>query len=299
MNENLFNMTFTPVLYNEAFTDQEAATLTAGGQIEKEARVYISAKAEKATYIYRLSPTYRAPALRFGGSPEFCGFLIDNKVYTDFDGINAAFRHDLKNTYMDAVKDEEAAAAMIKKYHYEEWELRDLRYALQYDRDDSIKRHFYAGTLPTFDPLTGDDKISGDSLIDYIIDPAAVVQEYAAATLEAALPRIYAKYHVFNKIMEGLQALKNDTGRIEHKIKAMAAAITDQKTVKLTLACGASVKVEASAIKYLGGRKYISTYDVKASDRDKLPRNEYNRPDDIKPADILTISHGTKILYTA
>lgn len=299
MNENIFNMTFSPVLYNEAFTEQDAATLTAGGQIEKDERVYISARAEKAVYIYRLLPTYRSPALHFGGSPEFCGFIVENKVYTDFDGINAAFRHDLKNAYMDAVKDEEAAAAMIEKYQYADWELRDLRYALQYDRDESIEKHFYAGTLPTFDPLTGEDKISGESLIDYIIDPAAVVQEYATATLEAALPRIYAKYHVFNKIMEGLQELKNDTGRIEHKIKAMAATITDQKTVKLALACGASVKVEANAIKYLGGRKYISTYDVISSDRDKLPRNDYNRPDDIKPADILTISHGSKILYTA
>lgn len=299
MNENIFNMTFTPVLYNEAFTEQEAATLTAGGQIEKEERVYISAKAEKAVYLYRLLPTYRTPALHFGGSPEFCGFIVENKVYTDFDGINAAFRHDLKNAYMDAVKDEEAATAMIKKYHYEEWELRDLRYALQYDRAESVERHFYAGTLPTFDPLTGDDKISGDSLIDYIIDPAAVVQEYATATLEAALPRIYAKYHVFNKIMEGLQALKNDRSRIEHKIKAMAATITDQKTVKLSLACGASVKVEARAVKYLTSRNNLSSYYVIASDRDKLPRNEYNRPDDIKPADILTISHGSKILYTA
>lgn len=75
--------------------------------------------------------------------------------------------------------------------------------------------------------------------------------------------------------------------------------VKDEKTVRISLANGNEVKVEASAIKQLPFCNYISPWHVAASDRKLLDRNEYDRECDIYLSDVKKVSHGGRVLYMA
>jgi hypothetical protein len=134
-------------------------------------------------------------------------------------------------------------------------------------------------------------------IIKYIMEPETVTAECAEEFIKANAANIYKQYIQRNKTAEILRRIKADRSRPEHYIKRIADSISEEKTVKITLSNGQTVKTDANAVKRITSLGYINSWDVAAADRDKLPRNEYNRAADITPDMIRTIEHGKRILY--
>ena len=134
-------------------------------------------------------------------------------------------------------------------------------------------------------------------IIKYIMDPETVIAERAREFIKTNAANIYKQYIQRNKTAEILRRIKADRSRPEHQIKRIRDSITDEKTVKITLDNGQTIRADASAVKRITSSGYIHSYDIIAADRDKLPRNEYNRAADVTPDMIRIIEHGKRILY--
>ena len=136
-------------------------------------------------------------------------------------------------------------------------------------------------------------------IIRYIMEPDTVTAERAEEFIKANAANIYKQYIQRNKTAEILRRIKADRSRPEHQIKRIRDSITDEKTVKITLDNGQTVRAEAAAVKRIISFGCIHSYDITGADRDKLPRNEYNRAADVTPDMIRSIEHGKRILYKA
>ena len=128
-----------------------------------------------------------------------------------------------------------------------------------------------------------------ENVINYIADQ--YIDLYKAT--------IYKCWVEYEKTAEAYKKITSDKDNDEHKIKRIAASIHDEKTLKIELSNGNTVKVEARAVSALRHNGSISDYYVIAADRQYLDRNEYGRGKDITLADIVTISHGQRLLYKA
>ena len=105
----------------------------------------------------------------------------------------------------------------------------------------------------------------------------------------------------YNIVTAGIKAIKEDKTNPLHLVKKIRTATTggNEKTFKILLANGHTVKAEADAVRRIAYCGDISPYHINCSDRQYLNKNEHGRPEDIQPAEIIQISHGSRILYTA
>ena len=135
------------------------------------------------------------------------------------------------------------------------------------------------------------------TLIQYVLTPDDVVKQLAEQYLEGRKDEVYTTWTNYSSVKAAYDAIIADPSRPEHTLKAMAAAVTNEKTVRLHLTTGEQIRAEAAGVKrmpynYDGS---VSSFYIIAADR---LLDERKRPRDIVASEIVSISHGSKTLWT-
>jgi len=288
---------------SDHFTPEEIAALVNGEQVKKgdgwRRRAYFSTPYTAGVRFIYSAYTTDADNIEPKHDPSFSGFLYNNLFYNDFKSIAEAAADDINAAILEAIPTEAAAetnAGTLESYEQEQIE--SLR-AADFTRD--ALTHFIEETTPSLYLYTYRDELSAAEAIRYILNPAEVVKEYATEYARTHGAAILKKYIEYNKTRAALDQMQRDKTNPAHMLKKIndATANGDEKTYRVTLTNGATVKVEAHAVRRLAYCGYMSEWYISASDRAKLPKDSNGRPADIKPADIVTITHGARVIYKA
>lgn len=286
---------------DNGWTIEELKALAAGKQVHKDGKYseefYFSTPYNNAVrLIYAVSVSKGSDSPTPGTDAKYRGFMFAGNIYTDSNRIAEQYCKDVNTALLDLFPNEHAAKRNYKDDYMtnqvESW--KNSTYA------EEAKRHFYNDTKPELYLYHNNTSgISLKSIIAYIQDPAAEIERAAKEYSNTHAAEIYISHIRYNGTRKALEAIKSDPTREEHKILKMTNCIDNQKTVRILLDNGNEVKVEASAVKYLGLRSDISYLYVSAADRDKLHKNEYGRPEDITVNQIKAIIYNGKTLYKA
>lgn len=290
-----------------AFTPEEIEKLTNGQQVRHETEymkspvitAYFATPYTAETHLlFSIGNAYKETNVRPGEDAKYNGFIHGDKVYTDKESIKQSLFNDIETEILKRIPDEATAAKLNEAA--EGYTRERIDAALNYNYRKQAQEHFYKGTSPKLCPYAADREIYGDAeLIEYIESPGEIVSRKASEYITDRAMSIYIKFIHVNRINSELEKIRNNPADESHTIKRISESIADQKTVKIELANGEIVKCEAAGVKHIIYSGYINSWEVASSDKHKLRKNKYNSPDDLRPADIKTITHGKKILYAA
>ena len=292
---------------NEEFlTLAERESLTNGEQLARK-EGYSAAVYSCVKYSENVSFLYRAPAHLHDGvvvpsagcDSRYYGFFIGSDLYTDTKPIAEKLREDIERRIQEKVPTEHAAA--ITAANVEAWEKENIEECKQWEEHykKNARELFFRGKKPLLHLYRNNRDFETDLIIDYLINPEKVVETEALRFICDSAAHIYQQWIGYARTLEEYNAITADPDREEHKMLRIYNCIKDEKTVRISLANGNDVKVEASAIKQLPFCNYISPWHVAASDRKLLDRNEYGRDRDIYLSDVKKVSHGGRVLYMA
>lgn len=281
-------------------------TQNSGEKYGKSRFHYIAQKYNNSVFLVYIMKEYGTAAgadpeqITPGASFDYFGFIHKCRFYGTGENkeILRKFSEDIAHKVLESIPDEATAeqnAAHIATYDRENIE----QYYINGDFTKAAQEHFYTGEEPEISIHPDMSRTGNAEIIRYIMEPETVTAERAEDFIKANAANIYKQYIQRNKTVEILRRIKADMSRPEHRIKQIRDSITDEKTVKITLDNGQTIRAEASAVKRITSFGYIHSYDIIAADRNKLPRNEYNRAADITPDMIRSIEHGKRILYKA
>lgn len=232
-----------------------------------------------------------------GREAKYYGFMIGETLYTAMNAMREKFSADIDRYLLEHIP-AETDAAHVAANIIEEWERNRLEGMKEADYNGDARRMFFEGKRPTLTLYSEKDQPI-DELIKYVQEPEKTIEAAALRYMCDKPQKIYGAWIVYNRVSAAYEAITADKANDEHKLKKIAAAITDQKTVRIDLTNGNTVKVEADAVKSMPFCGYISSWRVSACDRKYIPQTPYGRPDEIKVSDILKIWHGAKLLYVA
>ena len=229
-------------------------------------------------------------------APKVFGFMHGDNLYTDIAAINARYAEGIESKLQEMIPDEETARRRFAESDsISDYGRGRVNNASDYDVSESVRRHFYDGTRPELRLYADSRRITGMyTAIEYIINPDKLIADTATEYAQEHIAEITAEYITLNKTNAALDSLIADTGRPEHLIRRISAAVTDQKVVRVELVSGEEIRVEAQAIKSMRYGNTISRWYIVAADRDKLPRNH-----EITPEQIASIKYGQRTLYKA
>ena len=288
---------------NDGWTAGELNALSAGEQVHKGGK-YTEAFYFSTPYNNAVRLVYVVSVSNGSGSPtpgtdaKYRGFMFAGNIYTDSHKIAEQYCKDINTALLDLFPHEHAAKRNYN--NHDDYMKSQVESWKNYTYDGDAKRHFYNGTRPELYLYhNNNNSVSLKNIIAYIQDPATEVERAAKEYSNTHAAEIYISHIRYNGTRKALEAIKTDPTREEHKILKMTACIDNQKTVRVLLDNENEVKVEASAIKYIGLRSDISYLYVSSADRDKLHKNEYGRPEDITVNQIKAISYNGKTLYKA
>ena len=288
---------------SDLFSEKEIISLLYGEQVQKgdgwRARVYFSTPyIDNVCFVYGV-PTTDAGTIAPKTGADFAGFIYNGAYYNDFETIANAAADDINAAILQAIPTEEAAeqnAGTLEKYDAERIE---TSRAADYTRD--ALTHFIEDTTPELYIYSYRGEMNAAETIKYIVNPAEVVKDHAAHYMSNYGAAILQKYIQYNRTAAALRNIKADKANEAHILKRIKNATTDQKfkTFKLLLNNGETVKADADGVRRMAYCGYLSTWHINTSDRGKLARNEYGRPDDVKPGQIKKIIYSNRVLYSA
>lgn len=298
-NRNIFTMAEIADLLSG-----KRITQTSGEKYGKSRFHYIAQKYNNSVFLVYIMKEYGTVTgadpeqITPGVSFDYFGFIHKCRFYGTGENkeILRKFSADIAHKVLELIPDEATAeqnAAHIATYDRENIE----QHYINGDFTKAAQEHFYTGEEPEISIHPDMSRTGNAEIIRYIMEPETVTAERAEDFIKVNAANIYKQYIQRNKTAEILRRIKTDRSRPEHQIKRIRDSITDEKTVKITLDNGQTVRAEAAAVKRIASFGYISSYDITAADRDKLPRNEYNRAADVTPDMIRSIEHGKRILY--
>lgn len=289
---------------NEIFTPEEIAKLLEGGQVIKNSsywnNLYIATLYKNNIYfVYSFHLYQEQKHIEPRTNADYCGFIYNNKYYTDVKTIAEEAAEDINRAIIAAIPTEEAAknnAASIPDY-----EQKSIDFMLTADYSKDALKYFINEEAPELILFCGASELNQNLLIDYIVNPTETIQKYCIDYMEAKKAEIYKSYIRYNRKLKALAKIRADKANKAHILKAINDAIKggEQKSFRITLETGAIIKVEARAVRNIANCGDISYFYVAASDREHLKKNQYGHFEDIQPEEIKTIMHGTKILYRA
>lgn len=292
---------------NEEFLSlAERESLTNGEQLARKegysAAVYSCVKhSENVSFLYRAPAHLREGVVvpSAGCDSRYYGFFIGSDLYTDTKPIAEKLREDIERRLHEEIPTEHAAA--ITAANVEEWERKNIEECKQWEEHykKNARELFFRGKKPLLHLYRNHRDFETDLIIEYLINPEKVVETEALRFICNDAAHIYQQWIGYARTLEEYNAITADPDREEHKMLRIYNCIKDEKTVRISLANGNDVKVEASAIKQLPFCNYISSWHVAASDRKLLDRNEYGRDRDIYLSDVKKVSHGGRVLYMA
>ena len=294
---------------SDFFSDDEIAKLINGEQLKKgedwRAAVYIALDyipdcANLVKFVYNQQND--AGTLHPGYNLSYCGFIYDGRYYKNLTPIREKAAEDINAELLKRINSEEAAEANAAGKIAESWKQEQIADYKTADYTSEAARMFLDDTAPDLTLYKGGaEKLNEKDLINYIINPAAVVSQKATAHAETNAFEIYKTYIIYNRTAAALDAIKADQANQAHTLKRIKDATNDQKfkTFKLLLSNGQTVRADADGVRRMAYCGYLSTWHIDNSDRDKLSRNEYGRPDDVKPAQIKKILYSGRVLYSA
>lgn len=282
-------------LYSDIFTRAEIAALQAGNSVKKEISRYTvhyfgirSDRNNAVFYVYK-QETYSERRQRIGkNNPlNYAGFIFQGRYYTDADRIITAFKKAVNAKIIEMIPTEEDARKRAAAADLPEWKKDQIRECEKADYTDDARRAFFEGIEPEL-ILTEIYRLpeAADAALLYITNPSKAVQMYAESQIEGRESEILTAYIRYDKRREKLDEIRSNPEDVTHKIKRMADAIQDEKTVRITTTAGQEYRVNASAIKHLKYSESISKWES-GVDRE------------VKAAEITRISHGSRILYSA
>jgi uncharacterized ubiquitin-like protein YukD len=283
-------------LESDFFTAAELAALDRGEQILKKVDSYNTAYfatpyTARTKLIFNLS-SYRGE-IPAGTNATYTGFLLEGKAYTDAAKLQTALEDEIESQIEKRIPDLNTA---IKGTDPER-----IKFYLEYDYTvDAATQYYYQGKEPQLKLYTTySQKHTAGELIRWMEDRETFTAAQAAAYIEHSgqtIAEIYVRYDGRKKALESIRADENHPAR---QIKKLRDSVNDEKTVKVELTNGATVKVDTKAIRYMGNDGEISNWYVIAADRGKLPKDQYNRPRNIKISEVKAIYHGQRTLYQA
>ena len=287
------------------FTVEEVSRLSDGVPVAKKAS-YNSAVYFTVTYsdgvklIYYVSSYDERDRVNAGRDAKFWGVMIGEVVYISNDkDISAKMAEDVNRYLLEHVKSEsDAAHAAANAGEYERGRINEAK---ERDIYGEAQRAFYDHKPPELVLYYRDNSYSygWDTIIEYLTEPQKAIEKEALRHLCEKPHEVYISYILYNRISATYGEIKSNTGSEEHKLLKISDCIKEQKTVKIELLNGKKVTVEAGAVRRIIYSGYISPYSVFARDRQFLEKNEYGHDKDIKAADIVSISHGGRVLYRA
>lgn len=180
----------------------------------------------------------------------------------------------------------------LKERHKENYE-----YFLNVEAKEMAKNYFCRNENVDsiqFKPYINIDTITDLSAIEYVHNPS-FIENYVECYLKEQDYSI--KWHLWETdcLRKELKILEGDIGSELHIQRKISQAITDEKTVKVTVEIDGkqfTFSSEANTIK----RHYYGTWYIAARDRKEYKTLFGNY--DYKAKDIVKITHGRKVLYS-
>lgn len=287
----------------EVLTASDIETLTAGGTVYKAEERYlmrhhtaIPYQGAAAWLVYVISGETIEP----GHDAKYSGFIVNGLYYQGTAEIRAKLADDINAELLRMIPDEETAARLFEESKPQEYERDNVKTYKEYSRESDAKQLYYTNKKPSIRLYSvKGDKISAGDVIRYLINPEPIIKANAEAFAASHRLDIVRDWIEYNKTLSAYNAIIADKTHEAHQIKRIIDAVTDEKTIKINLSNGHTVKAEARAVSGLQHSGYISSYYIAAADRQHIDRNEYGRAKDITVADIVSITHGMRTLYNA
>lgn len=281
-------------LESDFFTAAELAALDRGEQIRTEDgnnAFFTTDYDGHAKLLFHLG-TYRN-GIPAGTNATYRGFMIDGKAYTDTAKLQEAIEAEIESQIKKRIPD---TATALKRSIPEK-----INFYIENDwTKDAATQYYYQDKEPTLTlyHVYSQRHTPGD-LIRWMEDRETFTAAEAERYIESHGEQIAEAYTKHDGLQKALAAIRADANHEAQQYKRIMETISDEKSVKILLSNGNTVKVEADAVKRIGYMGCISAYRVAASDRQYMDRNQYNREADIHAADIKAIYHGQRTLYQA
>ena len=272
------------------FEAGELQTLASGKLVNNKSGLFFPVEGyHGSTFIYSGYFLHNVP----DKSLIYRGVIINNQFFSDFSKVKEKMIVDIDQELKRLVPTLKAASSNMLKI-VGDIEKKPVYYAEQIKNE--VEKCYYNNTQPTL-TLFSDYNFSTNEVIDYLIDPDEKVKEFSEKMKVERCELIFDRYEVFETITKDLKLFEVENPE-KVKIKKLVESLADTKTVKVTLTNGNTVKVETDGLKYLKFSNWCSTYYVSAKDRKLLNQTAYGRPEDITIKDIVTVTHGKKVLYS-
>ena len=257
---------------------------------------------ERVKMLYKVHSYDERDNIVPGRDASFCGFLIDDNIYSsDIRRIDEKLTADIEQYLQEHVKNESDAAHIAANLQddYKRGRIEELK---ERDFYDDAKRLFFDRKRPelTLYILEYQWETHGyDTIINYLLEPEKTIEIEALRYMCDFPEKIYSAWIRFNRLSATFERIDSDSGNDEHKLRRISESISNQKTVRILLSNDKTVKCEADAVKRIPYCNYISDWDIRAQERQYLPKDENGRTRHIIAADIVEISHGGRVLYSA
>ena len=288
-------------------SEEERKSLFCGFPVVRKERYnngtwFSVAYSERVRMVYNVHSYDERDNINPGRDASFCGFMIDGNIYSsDIRTIDAKYTEDINRYLLEHVKSETDAAHIAANIEseYERGKLEELK---ERDFYDEAKRLFFDHKKPLLVLYwkNNDRETHGyDAIINYLLEPEKAVETAALRYMCEKPQNIYSAWIKYNRLSATFDRINSDNENTEHKLRRISESISNQKTVRMLLSNDKTVKCEADAVKRIPYSNYISDWDIPAQDRQYLPKDENGRTRHICAADIVEISHGGRILYSA
>lgn len=292
---------------NHRFTDEEREALSEGLNVWKPGEYSQNYCFFSATYADSVRLVYSSYAwkdstqrLQPDKNPEYRGFLVGTDFYSNPAAIRAKYNDDINRFIVEHIPSEEAAAQNVKENAeaVQDYEQKQIEDSLSADYTREAQDLFYKREKPELVLYPGENHDTA-VLIDYILEPERMIEQAASEYMKYRSAVIYRAYIRFNRISAALSAIESDAESKCHVLRRISETIDDQKTVKILLSSGHTVKCEARGVKNITSYGTISNYYVLACDRQYLRQNQYRHYEDVDYTEIKQITHGGRVLYSA
>lgn len=297
-----------PTPNSKLLTAEEVQALDNGGQVRKEnhgKNLYFATQyTDKTKLVFNLNNRFGDTAITPGKDAGYVGFISEGVLYTNSDAIKAALNIDIENAIRKALPDEESAKNNVDYDNKDDYRTSDIETYINSDYRKQAQDLFFKGDegVLTLYGYRYAVEYSEGVLIEYIENPESVINEYATAYMKDHASDIYIAYIRHNRTAAELKTIQATPDDESHLLKKISDSIDDQKTVRIDLTNGNTVKCDADGVRRIIYCGYISTWNVASTDESKLfdePESNYPRKRDIFAGDIVSIRHGQRTLYEA